>query len=122
MKTIQVMPAEEIKIQFTDGKEYTASFNMLAVAHMQQAMMSENTDSVSVLEFGALVLYGTIRANDDTFTLDEAKALALAMRPTDLNGIIQTYTESMGAADKSAVKEAQKEVIAQMLLKMSRLK
>ncbi len=122
MKTIQVMPAEEIKIQFTDGKEYTASFNMLAVAHMQQAMMSENTDSVSVLEFGALVLYGTIRANDDTFTLDEAKALALAMRPTDLNGIIQTYTESMGAADNSAVKEAQKKVIAQMLLKMSRLK
>ena len=47
---------------------------------------------------------------------------ALAMRPTDLNGIIQTYTESMGAADNSAVKEAQKKVIAQMLLKMSRLK
>ncbi len=121
MKTINVLPVEELEIKFKDGKTYKASFNMLAVGYMQQALLSKNVEEISVLEFGAVVLYGTIKANDAGFTLDEARALALAMRPADLNDIIQEYMDSMGA-DNELAKESQKKVIAQMLTKMAQLR
>ena len=121
MKTINVLPVEELEIKFKDGKTYKASFNMLAVGYMQQALLSKDVEEISVPEFGAVVLYGTIKANDAGFTLDEARALALAMRPADLNDIIQEYMDSMGA-DNELAKESQKKVIAQMLTKMAGLK
>ena len=121
MKTINVLPVEELEIKFKDGKTYKASFNMLAVGYMQQALLSKNVEEISVLEFGAVVLYGTIKANEPDFTLDEARALVLAMRPADLNDIIREYMDSMGA-DNELAKESQKKVIAQMLTKMAGLK
>lgn len=121
MKTINVLPVEELEIKFKDGKTYKASFNMLAVGHMQQALLSKDVEDISVMEFGAVVLYGTIKANEPDFTLDEARALALAMRPADLNDIIQEYMDSMGA-DNELVKESQKKVIAQMLIKMAQFR
>lgn len=121
MKTINVLPVEELEIKFKDGKTYKASFNMLAVGHMQQAILSKDVEEISVMEFGAVVLYGTIKANEPDFTLDEARALALAMRPADLNDIIQEYMDSMGA-DNELVKESQKKVIAQMLIKMAQFR
>lgn len=121
MKTINVLPVEELEIKFKDGKTYKASFNMLAVGHMQQVLLSKDVEDISVMEFGAVVLYGTIKANESNFTLEEARALALAMRPADLNAVIQEYMDSMGA-DNELVKESQKKVIAQMLTKMARLK
>ena len=121
MKTINVLPVEELVIKFKDGKTYKASFNMLAVGYMQQTLLSKDVEDISVMEFGAVVLYGTIKANEPDFTLDEARALALAMRPADLNDIIREYMDSMGA-DNELAKESQKKVIAQMLTKMAQLR
>lgn len=112
-KRITAMPAEEIIIAFND-KELIATFNMLAIGYMQEKLMEPGNKNLSITEFGSLVLYGGIKVNNADFTMEEARALALSIRPTDLNGIIEAYMESTGA-DNEILDEAKKKIMIQML-------
>lgn len=112
-RKITALPAEEIVIEFND-KELKATFNMLAVGYMQEKLMEPGSKKISMVEFGSLVLYGGIKVNHEDFTIEEARALALSIRPSDLNGIIEAYTEASGS-DNEILDEAKKKMMVQML-------
>ncbi|WP_143318926.1 hypothetical protein [Clostridium sp. HBUAS56010] len=114
-RRITAMPVEEIIIAFND-KEMVATFNMKAVSYMQQELFKSKKKKNSITEFGSLVLYGGIKANDPNFTIEEARALALTINPSSLNEIIEAYTESIGAsAENELLDEAKKKILAQMI-------
>ncbi len=112
-KKITALPADEIIIDFKD-REFKATFNMLAVGYMQEKLMKPGKEKLSIVEFGSLVLYGGIKANHEDFTIEEARALALSIRPTDLNEIIEAYMESAGT-NSEIMDEAKKKMMIQML-------
>lgn len=112
-KKITALPADEIIIDFND-REFKATFNMLAVGYMQEKLMKPGKEKLSIMEFGSLVLYGGIKANHEDFTIEEARALALSIRPTDLNEIIEAYMESAGT-NSEIMDEAKKKIMMQML-------
>jgi hypothetical protein len=119
-KRITALPAEEICIEFKD-KEIIAIFNMQAVCYMQQELFRSKKKKNSVLEFGALVLYGGIKAKNPDFTIEEARALALTINPSSLNEIIEIYTESAGSnAENEALDETKKKILAQMLTNIAK--
>ncbi|MGL6221035.1 MAG: hypothetical protein ACRC36_23565 [Lacrimispora sphenoides] len=119
-KKITALPAEEICIEFKD-KELIATFNMKAVGYMQQELLKKKNKKNSILEFGSVVLYGGIKANNPDFTIEEARALALTMNPSSLNEIIEAYTESAGAtAESELLDEAKKKILVQMLTNLAK--
>jgi len=115
-RKITALPADEIIIDFND-RELKATFNMLAVGYMQEKLMKPGKEKLSIVEFGSLVLYGGIKANHEDFTIEEARALALSIRPTDLNEIIGAYMESAGT-DSEIMDEAKKKIMMQMLTRL----
>lgn len=112
MVTINVKPVPEILIKLKD-KDYMCSFNMLAMANMQEALGSfegdENLANISPAHMCALVLYSGIKANDETFTMNEAKALAMQIGPASYGEIIgmfnEAVTDSMNDKDKRQLKK-----------------
>lgn len=119
-RRITAMPAEEIVIAFND-KELVATFNMKAVGYMQQELFKNKKKKNSIWEFGALVLYGGIKANEPNFTIEEARALALTMNPSSLNEIIEAYTESASAnAENELLDEAKKKILAQLITNLAK--
>lgn len=119
-KRITALPAEEICIEFKD-KELIATFNMRAVGYMQQELLKKKSKKSSILEFGAVVLYGGIKANNPNFTIEEARALSVAMNPSSLNEIIEIYAESAGSpAENELLDEAKKKILAQMITNLAK--
>ena len=84
MVTVNVKPVPEVLIKLTDRK-YKCSFNMIAMANIQEALGTlegeEHITNISPAHMCAFVLYAGIKANEDSFTMDEAKALAMQMGP-----------------------------------------
>ena len=112
MKTIHVKPVPEIAIKLKD-KTYKCTFNMLAMANMQEAFgtleKEEGIDTISPAHMCAFVLYAGIKANDDDFTMDEAKALAMAIGPGSYGEIIGMFNEAvMDSIDDKTEKELKK--------------
>ena len=64
MKTINVLPVEELEIKFKDGKTYKASFNMLAVGYMQQALLSKNVEEIEPDEWDLEMIEHAKKIND----------------------------------------------------------
>ena len=121
MRKIAVAPANEVEIQFSD-KSFVATFNMKAICYMQEELIRLNKDmeEIPIVEFGAIVLYAGIKANQEDYTMEEARALALAIRPADLNDIISDYLDSAGVVDKELDDAIAKKVIAQMLVGLAK--
>lgn len=117
MKTIVVKPVQEIEIQLTD-KSYKCSFNMLCMANMQESIQTlgnQNIAEISPAHMCALVLYSGIKANDETFTMDEAKALAMNIGPGAYGDIIGSFNESViDSLDEKDAKQLKK-LMAQMM-------
>lgn len=110
MKTIKVKPVESIRIQLED-KDYVCSFNMLAMATMQEAIskLDCNLNEVSPAHMTALILYSGIKPNEAEFTLEDANALAMQMDPACYSEIMNMYNdaifESMNDEDKKKLKK-----------------
>lgn len=118
-KKISILPASELDLEFTDGTVLKASFNMAAVAYMQEALF-EYTEKIDMTEFGAIVLYGAIKVNHDEYTIEDAKVLAKGMAPVSLNEIISEYTNSLGSIELGELGEVQKKTMMDMLIKLAR--
>ena len=58
--------------------------------------------------------------NHTDYTIEEAKALAMSIRPADLNEIITDYLDSSGSMDKEMEDAITKKVIAQMLVGLAK--
>lgn len=122
MVTINVKKVPEVCIKLKD-KSYICSFNMLCMANMQEALGTfeedENLANISPAHMCALVLYAGIKANEDAFTIEEAKALAMQIGPGAYGDIIGMFNESV--ADSMSEKDSKmlKKMIAQ---KVSNLK
>ena len=110
--TVNVKPVPEVLIKLTDRK-YKCSFNMIAMANIQEALGTlegeEHITNISPAHMCALVLYAGIKANDDSFTMDEAKALAMQMGPGSYGEIIGMFndavSDSMNEKDKNTLKK-----------------
>lgn len=117
-KKVTALPAEEVVIQFND-KELKATFNMLAIGYMQEELAKPGNKKLTISEFGGLVLYGGIKANDPDFTIEEARALAFAVSPVSLNEIIESYMKSAGT-ENEMMDEAKKKIVAQMFMNLTK--
>lgn len=112
MVTVNVKPVPEVLIKLTDRK-YKCSFNMIAMANIQEALGTlegeEHITNISPAHMCALVLYAGIKANDDSFTMPEAKALAMQMGPGSYGEIIGMFndavSDSMNEKDKAVLKK-----------------
>lgn len=112
MITINVKQVPEVCIKLKD-KSYICSFNMLAMANMQEAFGTfegdENLANISPAHMCALVLYAGIKANEENFTMEEAKALAMQIGPGAYGEIIgmfnEAVTDSMNEKDKKILKK-----------------
>ena len=112
MITVNVKPVPEVLIKLKD-KSYKCSFNMIAMANIQEALGTlegeEHITNISPAHMCALVLYAGIKANDDSFTMPEAKALAMQMNPGSYGEIIGMFndavSDSMNEKDKAALKK-----------------
>lgn len=118
MVTINVKPVQEILIKLKN-KEYVCSFNMLAMANMQEALGTltdgENLTNISPAHMCAFVLYSGIKANDDNFTMDEAKALAMQIGPGAYGEIIGLFNESVTDTMNDKDRKQLKKMLAQMM-------
>ena len=69
MVTVNVKPVPEVLIKLKD-KSYKCSFNMIAMANIQEALGTlegeEHITNISPAHMCALVLYAGIKANDDS--------------------------------------------------------
>lgn len=112
MVTVNVKPVPEVLIKLTDRK-YKCSFNMIAMANIQEALGTlegeEHITNISPAHMCALVLYAGIKANEDSFTMDEAKALTMQMGPGSYGEIIGMFndavSDSMNEKDKAVLKK-----------------
>lgn len=113
-RTICVEEANEVEIVFKD-RTYLATFNMVSVKYMQEEIQKCGLKNLPYEHFAALALYSGIKVNHPDFTVEEANALALTMRPSDMALIINEYTHSINGASVQENEEELKKVIAQIL-------
>lgn len=113
-RTICVQEANEIDIVFQD-RTYTATFNMRSVLYLQEELSKLGVEKLPYEHFAALALYAGIKVNHPSYTLEEANALALTMRPYDLQEIMGEYSKSANGIDLQAQDERTKKMIAQIL-------
>lgn len=117
MKTINVKPVESIKIQLKD-KTYICTFNMLSMAYIQECLgeLGEmKLGEISPARMASILLYGGIRANDESITYEEAQALAIQMGPANYGDVIATFNASMLDSMQEEDAKAIKKFIAQTL-------
>lgn len=108
MKTINVKPIEEINLQFTDGTAYTCSFNMLAMAYMQEEVTKlpyESYDKIPTNVMLPIIIYCGIKANHEDFTYEEAVELTKMLSLEHYKTIIGTYKNSMIPSDEKSEKK-----------------
>ena len=63
----------------------------------------------------SILLYGGIRANDESITYEEAQALAIQMGPANYGDVIATFNASMLDSMQEEDAKAIKKFIAQTL-------
>lgn len=116
MKTIQVKPVEQIKIELEDTF-YVCAFNMLAMAHIQEEIgkLDCKISEVSPARMCAILLYGGIRQGNDSFTMEEAEALAIQMGPGNYGTIMEIYNDSLMDSMDEKQRAITKKMIAQYL-------
>ena len=113
-KTICVQEATEIDITFND-RIYTATFNMKSVLYMQEEIAKTGLQNLPYEHFVSLALYSGIKVNHPGFTMEEANALVMTMRPMDVNSIIEEYIKSVDGIDISQKDEKLKNLLTQIL-------
>lgn len=117
MKKIKVKPVEQIEFELED-KTFLCSFNMLSMAYMQEAVskLEGRLDEIPTAHLVSLMLYSGIKANDETFTVEEANALAMVLDPGCYGEIISSYENavmsSIGEDEKNSVKKAMARYLA----------
>lgn len=118
MVTINVKPVPEIKIRLKD-RDYICSFNMIAMANMQEALGTlegdENLANISPAHMCAFVLYSGIKANNENFTMDEAKALAMQIGPGSYGEIIGMFNEAVSDSMNEKDRNFLKKMLAQKM-------
>ena len=113
-KKICVQEADEIEIQFKD-RSYLATFNMRSIGYLQQAIQGTKLEEISYEHFAAIVLFSGIKVNHPDITEEEANAMALTMRPSDMGEIIESYVRSVNGVSVAENEEKLKKAIAQMI-------
>ncbi len=85
---------------------------MIAMSYMQESLTSlgeQNVAEISPAHMCALILYAGIKSNDESFTMDEAKALALNIGAGAYGEIMGMFNksviESMNDEDKKSLKK-----------------
>lgn len=114
MKKIVCKPIESIQIELND-KEYICSFNMIAMANMQEELgkLDCNLDEISPARMASMILYSGIKANEPDFTMDEAVALAMNMGPANYGEVMSIYSEAVTNSMNAEEKAMQKKLMAQ---------
>ena len=116
--TVNVKPVPEILIKLKD-RSYKCSFNMIAMANMQEALGTlegeEQISNISPAHMASLVLYSGIKANDDSFTMDEAKGLAMRMGPGSYGDVLGMFNEAVSDSMNEKDKNSLKKILAQKI-------
>lgn len=113
-KTICVQEATEIEIALND-RIYTATFNMKSVLYMQEEIAKTGLQNLPYEHFVSLALYSGIKVNHPEFTMEEANALVMTMRPSDVNLIIEEYVKSVEGIGLEQKENEIKKMLAQIL-------
>lgn len=113
-KKICVQEADEVEIRFRD-KTYVATFNMRAVGYMQEALQGLDVKNLSYEHFAGLTLYAGLKVNHPDITQEEANAMLLTMRPSDMGEVIESYVQSVNGVSVSDNEESLKKALAQIL-------
>ena len=116
MKTINVAPIDEIEIKLKD-KTYICSFNMLAMAYMQEELVKLDIEWTKITQstICQMVLYGGIKANHEEFTFADAGVLVRALGPSSFNDIMNIYQNSILSGLDKKGKENLKKLTAQYM-------
>lgn len=119
MKTINVAPIDEIEIKLKD-KTYICSFNMLAMAYMQEELVKLDIEWTKITQstICQMVLYGGIKANHEEFTLADAGVLVRALGPSSFNDIMSIYRNSILSGLDKKGKEDLKKLTAQYMAQL----
>lgn len=107
---INVKPCKTITFALKD-REYRCTFNMLAMAYMQEELskIDKPLTEVSPARMASIILYSGIKANHEDFTMDEAVALAMNLGPAVYGDMIAEYNDAMiKSMDKEKAKLAKK--------------
>ncbi len=113
-KKICVQEADEVEIRFRD-RSYLATFNMRAIRFLQEVLQDTKLEDISYEHFAAIVLFSGIKVNHPDITEEEANAMALTMRPSDIGEIVESYVKSVNGIGISENEEKLKKAIAQMI-------
>ena len=119
MKTINVAPIDEIEIKLKD-KPYICSFNMLAMAYMQEELVKLDIEWTKITQstICQMVLYGGIKANHEEFTFADAGVLVRALGPSSFNDIMNIYQNSILSGLDKKGKENLKKLTAQYMAQL----
>ncbi len=119
-KIICVRPPEELIIQFADGKEYKAVFNMNCLRNFQEMINKQGNialTELSIVRLCCMILYAGINQHGEEISYEEAEALVANMNIQSVNEIVDTFTNEMQGNMKEEQKELVKKMMAQYLNK-----
>jgi len=120
-RTIAVKPIETLEFVFSDGTKREACFNVEALIHLTEEFGNIDTLFAKGIskpyDLAAKILYSGMKSFDSAVTLDEAKAIVVAMGFSFVIEVMDMFQENIGAVSDSELKKNLKPILNKMMIK-----
>lgn len=114
-KTMQCKPAPVIELVTSEGETIVLRFNVNMWANMQEIEGGlEALKTLSMPEICAVIVLAAGKDNNENFTLEKARELVAFLDITNINEIIETFSDSVGGKLDNLTPE-QKKTLLQFL-------
>ena len=111
-KTMQCKPAPVIELVTTEGETITLRFNVNMWANMQEIEGGlEALKSLSMPEICAVIVLAAGKDNNEDFTLEKAREIVAFLDISNVNDIVETFSESVGGKFEKLTDEQKKTLI-----------
>ena len=110
-KYYAVKPPVEIEIEFADGKKLELVFDVKSLFHLNDPEIGgieALLDNVSQPELCAKIIYAGAKEKSPDLTLEMARAIVTNLDIFTITGIINDFSESIGADKNMVLRDAQK--------------
>ena len=121
-KYYAVKPPVEIEIEFADGKKLELVFDVKSLFHFNDPEiggMEALLDNVSQPELCAKIIYAGAKEKSPDLTIEMARAIVTNLDIFTITGIINDFSESIGADKNMVLKDAQKKTMMEFIKAMS---
>lgn len=110
-KIMQCKPAPEIELVTEEGETTTLRFNVNMWANLQDIEGGlEALRTLSMPEICAVIVLAAGKDNNEDFTLEKARKLVAFLDITNVNQIIETFSDSVGARLENLTDEQKKTI------------